>query len=325
MKEEERDKMKVLITGGAGHIGSHIAEQLLERGDEVLVIDNYETGRRDNLVPQKNLTIVEDTIANTEMIDQVFDRFQPEVVVHAAASYKDPENWIGDASTNVVGAANIVKAAKRVGIRRIIYFQTALCYGLKPLEQPITLTHPYFSGGYTGGSSYAISKTGGELYIQLSGLDFISFRLANSYGPRNLSGPLPTFYSRLTTGKKCFVNDTRRDFIFVKDLVQVVIKAIDGMGSSGFYHVSSGSDYAIKELFDATLKALDLTLEEEVEVRQRGEDDVYTILLDPEKIKKEFGWHVTTKLEDGIKETIEWYKVHGITQTYTHLKLEDEK
>ena len=317
--------MKVLITGGAGHIGSHIAEQLLERGDEVLVIDNYETGRRDNLTPQKNFTIVEDSIANTEMIDKVFDEFRPEVVVHAAASYKDPENWIGDAATNVVGAANIVKAAKRVGIRRIIYFQTALCYGLKPLEQPITLTHPYFSGGYSGGSSYAISKTGGELYIELSGLDFISFRLANSYGPRNLSGPLPTFYSRLTTGKKCFVNDTRRDFIFVKDLVQVVMKAIDGMGTCGYYHVSSGSDYAIKELFDATLKALDITLDEEVEVRQRGEDDVYTILLDPTKINNDFGWHVTTELEDGIKETIEWYKVHGISQTYTHLKLEDEK
>lgn len=317
--------MKVLITGGAGHIGSHVADVLLARGDEVFVIDNYETGRRDNLIPQERLTIVEDSIANTEVIDKIFDEFRPEVVVHAAASYKDPENWIGDATTNVVGTANIVKAAKRAGIRRIIYFQTALCYGLKPIEQPISLTHPYFSGGYSGGSSYAISKTGGELYIELSGLDFISFRLANSYGPRNLSGPLPTFYSRLTTGKKCFVNDTRRDFIFVKDLVKVVIKAIDGMGEKGFYHVSSGKDYAIKELFDSTVKALNITLDEEVEVRERGEDDVYTILLDPTKIQNVFDWHVTTSLEDGIKETIEWYKVHGISQTYTHLKLEDEK
>lgn len=317
--------MKILVTGGAGHIGSHIVEQLLERGDKVLVIDNYATGRRDNLTPHANLTIVEDTIANTTMIDKVFDEFQPDIVVHAAAAYKDPEAWIEDANTNVVGAANLVTASKRVGIKRMIYFQTALCYGLKPLEQPITLTHPYFSGGYCGGSSYAISKTGGEMYIELSGLDFISFRLANSYGPRNLSGPLPTFYSRLTTGKKCFVNDTRRDFIFVKDLVAVVMKAIDGMGNCGYYHVSSGTDYAIKELFDATIKALDITLDEEVEVRQRGEDDVYTILLDPSKINKDFGWKVTTKLEDGIKETIEWYKVHGISQTYTHLKLEDEK
>lgn len=312
--------MKILITGGAGHIGSHITERLLERGDEVLVIDNFQTGRRDNLKEHKNLKIVEDSIANTEMVFREFEAFCPDILIHAAASYKDPENWIEDAATNVVGAANIVKAAKKTGVKRIIYFQTALCYGLKPIEQPITLQHPYFSGKYSGGSSYAISKTGGELYIELSGIDFISFRLANSYGPRNLSGPLPTFFSRLTTGKDCFVNDTRRDFIFVKDLVDVVIKAVDGMGTCGYYHISSGRDYAIKELFDATLKALNITLESEVAVRPRGEDDVYTILLDPSKTERDFEWKVTTSLEDGIKQAIEWYQMHGITQTYTHLK-----
>lgn len=312
--------MKVLVTGGAGHIGSHIVERLIQKGDEVLVIDNYQTGRRDNLQPHKNLRIVEESIANTEKVFQVFDEFQPEILVHAAASYKDPENWIEDAATNVLGAANLVKAAKKTGVKRIIYFQTALCYGLKPIEQPITLKHPYFSGGYSGGSSYAISKTGGELYIELSGIEFLSFRLANSYGPRNLSGPLPTFYSRLTSGKECFVMDTRRDFVFVDDVVDVIIKAINGMGNCGYYHISSGKDYAIKELFDATLKALDITLEKPVEVRERGEDDVYTILLDPTKVKKDFNWDVKTPLDEGIKKTVEWYKMHGISQTYTHLK-----
>lgn len=312
--------MKVLITGGAGHIGSHIAERLLERGDKVCVIDNYATGRRDNLIPQENLQVIEGSIADTELMFGIFDEFKPEIVVHAAASYKDPMNWIEDASTNVVGAANLVTAAKKTDVKRIIYFQTALCYGLKPIEQPITLQHPYFSGKHSGGSSYAISKTAAELYIELSGLDFISFRLANSYGPRNLSGPLPTFYSRLTTGKPCFVNDTRRDFIFVSDLVDVVMKAVDGMGNRGYYHVSSGTDYAIKELFDATLKALDITLETDVEVRERGADDVYTILLDPSKTNKDFDWHVSTPLEMGIKKAVDWYKEYGITQTYTHLK-----
>lgn len=312
--------MKVLITGGAGHIGSHIAERLLERGDKVCVIDNYATGRRDNLIPQENLQVIEGSIADTELMFGIFDEFKPEIVVHAAASYKDPMNWIEDASTNVVGAANLVTAAKKTDVKRIIYFQTALCYGLKPIEQPITLQHPYFSGKHSGGSSYAISKTAAELYIELSGLDFISFRLANSYGPRNLSGPLPTFYSRLTTGKPCFVNDTRRDFIFVSDLVDVVMKAVDGMGNRGYYHVSSGTDYAIKELFDATLKALDITLETDVEVRERGVDDVYTILLDPSKTNKDFDWHVSTPLEMGIKKAVDWYKEYGITQTYTHLK-----
>ena len=132
-------------------------------------------------------------------------------------------------------------------IKRIIYFQTALCYGLKPLEQPITLDHPILPRG----SSYAISKTAGEDYIHLSGLDFVTFRLANAYGPRNISGPLPTFYKRLTSDLKCFVMDTRRDFIYIDDMVSCIMSAIDGKGK-GTYHISSGSDFSIQELFDAT-------------------------------------------------------------------------
>jgi UDP-glucose 4-epimerase len=312
--------MKLLITGGAGFIGSHLTERLLAEGNDVLVIDNFATARRDSLQTHPHLTLVENTIANKELVEKLFNDFKPEIVIHAAASYKDPENWYEDALTNVVGSANIVKAAKQSGVKRIIYFQTALCYGLHPLEQPITLKHPYFAGTYEGGSSYAISKTGGEMYVGLGGLEFLSFRLANAYGPRNLSGPLPTFFQRLSTGKACFVMDTRRDFIFVNDLVNVVMKAVHGMGTTGHYHISSGSDYSIKELFDAVVKAMGIKLEKEVEVRQRSADDVFTILIDPKKTEKDFNWKVTTPLETGVKAAIEWYKTHGITQTYTHLK-----
>lgn len=313
--------MKVLITGGAGFIGSHLADRLLANGEKVLVIDNYSTGRRDNLTPNPNLIVIEGTIADKEMVNKVFDEFKPEVVVHAAASYKDPDNWEEDVMTNELGTVNVVKASKRVGIKRLIYFQTALGYGLQPLEQPITLNHPLRPEG----SSYAISKTTGEHYIRLSGLDYISFRLANAYGPRNLSGPLPTFYYRLTNNKPCFVMDTRRDFIYVQDLVDVVVKAICGQGESGPYHISSGSDYAIKELFDATVKALDIRLDNEVEVRPRNADDVYTILLDPSKTNKDFNWKISTPLEQGVKNAIEYYKKYGITQTYTHLRQVEEK
>jgi UDP-glucose 4-epimerase len=207
-------------------------------------------------------------------------------------------------------------AAKRTQVQRLIYFQTALGYGLKPIEQPITLNHPLKPEG----SSYAISKTAAEHYVELGGLDFLSFRLANAYGPRNLSGPLPTFYHRLTSGKPCFVMDTRRDFIYIDDLVSVVMKAIDGQGSAGYYHISSGSDYAIKELFDATVKALGIRLDSEVEVRPRNPDDTYTILLDPSKTEATFDWRVSTPLEEGVRAAIDWYKENGITQTYTHLK-----
>lgn len=317
--------MKVLITGGAGFIGSHLADRLLARGDEVLVIDNYSTGRRDNLTPQDRLIVVEGTIAEETLVNNVFRDFKPQCVVHAAASYKDPDNWIEDTLTNVLGTVHVARAAKDTGVEKLVYFQTSLCYGLQPIEQPITLNHPLFSGKSPGGSSYAISKTGAEQFIELSGVDFVSFRLANAYGPRNLSGPLPTFFHRLTNNKACFVMDTRRDFIYVQDLVDAVEKAIDGKGGNGYYHISSGSDYSIKELFDNTVKALGLKLEEDVEVRPRNEDDVYTILLDPSRTNKDFDWQVTTPLEDGIRKAIEWYKEFGITQTYTHLKNVDGK
>jgi UDP-glucose 4-epimerase len=281
-----------------------------------LVIDNYATGRHDNLTPQANLTIVEGTIADSELVQQTFNEFKPDIVVHAAASYKDPANWAEDARTNVLGTANVVQASQQVRVKRLIYFQTSLCYGLRPIEQPITLNHPIRPEG----SSYAISKTAGEEYVQLGGLDYISFRLANAYGPRNLSGPLPTFYHRLINNKSCFVVNTRRDFIYIDDLVQVVMMAIDGKGQSGVYHISSGSDYSIKELFDATVKALNITLETDVEVRERNPDDVFTILLDPSQTNRDFNWKITTPLEVGVQAAIDWYQQYGLTQTYTHLK-----
>jgi UDP-glucose 4-epimerase len=313
--------MRVLITGGAGFIGSHVADRLLGRGDRVLVVDNYATGRRDNLVAHPGLRIVEGTIADTGVVDRCFEELEPEVVVHAAASYKDPEDWAEDSRTNVVGTANVARAARRRGVRRLLYFQTALCYGLRPLEQPITLDHPLRPEG----SSYAISKTAGEHYVRLSGLDWVSLRLANAYGPRNLSGPLPTFFHRLTQGKPCFVVDTRRDFVFVDDLVDVVVQAIDGRGTGGAYHVSSGSDVSIRSLFEATVKALGLTPAPDVEVRPRGADDAATILLDPSRTTREFDWRVRVPLEAGVRAAVDWYKRFGIQETYTHLKLPETR
>ena len=155
----------------------------------------------------------------------------------------------------------MVEAAREAGVERLVYFQTALCYGTEPLEHPITLEHPIRPD-----SSYAISKTAGEQYIELSGIPFVSLRLANIYGPRNVSGPPPTFWQRLTEGKPCFAMDTRRDFIYVSDLIEVVTAALGGTGQ-GHYHVSTGSDYSIKEMFDAVVEAMGVELEEEVEVR----------------------------------------------------------
>ena len=114
--------------------------------------------------------------------------------------------------------------------------------------------------------------------------------------------------------------DTRRDFVYVDDLIRVVLMAVDGKGEKGFYHISSGSDFSIKELFDATVKVLDIVPAPAVEVRPRSPDDVFTILLDPSKTKRDFGWNTKTKLENGVQAAIEWYQQYGLVETYTHLK-----
>src|ERR1700719_1810535 len=216
--------MKVLVTGGSGLVGSTVIDLFLGRGDEGVAIDNFSTRRRDNLTPHPRLRMVEGSIADARLVDGLIGDFHPDVVVHTAASYKNPDDWQADALTNCVGSANIARSCKDHKVGRLIYFQTALCYGTKPLEQPITLTHPLNPVN----SSYAISKTAGEHYIQLSGVDWVTFRLANVIGPRNVSGPLPIFFDRLSQAKVCFVTEARRDFVFVRDLARTILMAASG-------------------------------------------------------------------------------------------------
>ncbi len=308
--------MKILVTGGCGQIGSRITEMLLDRGDQVLVIENFATGRREHL-PDKHpeLTLVEGTIADKELVDKLTSQFGPDAIVHTAASYKDPDDWYNDTLTNCVGGANLVRAALENDVGRFIYFQTALCYGVKPLEQPITLSHPKLPAN----SSYAISKTAAEDYIEISGLDYVTFRLANVIGPRNVSGPLPIFYQRITEGKKCFVTTARRDFVFVGDLAKAVIRAIDGTGS-GAYHFSSGADVAIKELYDAVVKAMELDEYPEPEVRDIGPDDAPSILLDPTRTFEDFGEMEFTPLAETARAGVKYFREFGVSGGYTHLK-----
>jgi UDP-glucose 4-epimerase len=309
--------MKAFVTGGCGQVGSHVAEMLLERGDTVVAIDNFSTGRREHLNAHANLTFVEGSIADKALIDRVIGDFKPDVLIHTAASYKDPDDWYNDTLTNAVGGSNLIKAAKANNVGRFIYFQTALCYGVKPLQSPIRLDHPKDPAN----SSYAISKTVTEDYLTISGLDYVTFRLANVVGPRNVSGPLPIFFQRLTEGKKCFVTTARRDFVFVKDLARTVLKASDGKGR-GAYHFSSGTDIAIKELYDAVVTAMQLNTYPEPEIRPLGPDDAPSILLDPSRTFADFGDIKFTSLADTVKAAVEYYRTHGVVGGYTHLKIE---
>jgi UDP-glucose 4-epimerase len=307
--------MKVFITGGSGQVGSTAADMFLARGDTVMSLENFSTGRRDNLLDQENLTQVEGSITDWKLVDQLFSDFKPDVVVHTAASYKDPEDWETDALVNAVGGANIAKGCKLHKVGRLIYFQTALCYGTKPLQQPITLDHPIDPVN----SSYAISKTAGEHYVQFSGIDWVTFRLANVIGPRNVSGPLPIFYGRLAEGKKCFVTPARRDFCYAGDLAKVVVQAANGKGN-GTYHFSSGKDVAIKELYDAVVKAMKLNDYPEPEMKPLGPDDAASILLDPSRTFADFGDIAFTPLDEIARLSVERWEKEGVVGGYTHLK-----
>ena len=187
------------------------------------------------------------------------------------------------------------------------------------MQQPITLDHPKFPAN----SSYAITKTANEDFLEISGLDFVTFRLANVVGPRNVSGPLPIFYQRLSEGKRCFVSKARRDFVFVKDLVRAVLRACDGVGH-GTYHFSSGRDISILELYDAVVKAMNLSEYPHPEVRELGPDDAPSILLDPSRTFKDFGEIKFSPLSTTVEEAVAYYKKFGVSGGYTHLK-HDEK
>ena len=307
--------MKFFVSGAAGQVGSHVVDEALGRGDEVVGIDNFETGRPEHVVKNAKYRFVQGSIGDTSLINQVFEDFKPDVVVHTAAAYKDPDDWVTDVETNTKGMVNLVSASKNTGVSRFIYFQTALIYGVKPDVNPVPLNHPR----RVDNSSYSISKGAAEDYLVLSGLDYVTFRLANVVGPRNVSGPLPIFFQRLSEGKKCFVTPARRDFVFVGDLVKAVVRAADGTGS-GAYHFSSGGDVAIIELYNEVVKAMGLAEYPEPEVRELTPDDAASILLDPSRTVADFGKIEFTPLATTVWNAVKYYQEFGVTGGYTHLK-----
>ena len=309
--------MKIFVTGAAGQVGSHVVDQALSRGDEVLGIDNFSTGRPIHVAKSHRYSFVEGSIADTSVVKRLVGEFCPDVVVHTAAAYKDPDDWITDVETNVRGMVNLIDAARTISVGRFIYFQTALVYGVKPEQNPVTLGHPR----KVDNSSYSISKGAAEDYLSLSGLDFVTFRLANVIGPRNVSGPLPIFFQRLNEGKRCFVTPARRDFVYVGDLVKAVGQAISGVGH-GTYHFSTGGDVPIIELYDAVVKAMGIRDYPEPERRELSPDDAPSILLDPSRTLADFGTIEFTPLDATVWNAVKYYQEFGVVGGYTHLKAE---
>jgi UDP-glucose 4-epimerase len=283
---------RVLITGAAGFIGSHLAERYLSEGAAVFGIDDLTTGDWENFPRQANYG--EFDIADRHEFYKVANLFRPDLVVHCAASYSDPNLWHRDAETNVLGSINAALVALHHEAK-LLYFNTAL--------PPI--------------SSYAISKIAGEQYILMALEGALVFRLANVYGPRNLSGPIPTFYRRLALEQSCTIVKTRREMVYVDDLVDAVVEFAES-DLAGVIDICSGEPVTIRALYEAVSAALEI--EQPAQEVEPSSDDITQMELDPAPAA-ELGWKPHVGLEEGIRETVEWYNEHGVAQTFTHLRM----
>jgi UDP-glucose 4-epimerase len=310
--------MRILITGGAGCLGSNLIEHWLPQGHQILVIDNFATGKREVVPSVDGLTVVEGDIADAALIDTTFNHFKPDAVVHSAAAYKDPDNWVEDARTNVIGSAYVAKAAKASGVQRLINFQTALCYG-RPTQLPIPANHP--TAPFT---SYGITKTAGEQFMLMSGIPTLTLRIANVTGPRLAIGPIPTFYKRLKAGQACFCSDTSRDFLDMSDFLAFMDLAIQPQAATGVFNIASGEAHSIKEIFDQVTQYLKLGAQA-VPIVPVGNDDVPVVSLDPSETAKAFGWKAQVSFNETIRRQLAWYDQYGISDVFSHLKSHDTK
>jgi UDP-glucose 4-epimerase len=276
--------VRILITGAGGFVGSH----LMDAYPEAVGFDNWLTGRRENCSRVETLDILE-----RQRLYAHANVLKPQVVIHCAASYSDPNLWHRDTDTNVSGCINAALVAKHHGAH-LVYFQTIL--------PPV--------------SSYAISKIAGEQYLRLSGVPLTVLRLANLYGPRNISGPIPVFYKRMSQGQHCTIVNTTRDMVFIDDLVTAVTTVVDRR-LTGTFDVCSGVQTPIYELFNAVGEALGLT-EALVDVAEPDSDDVQGTISTENCIP---GWQPLISLRSGIEHTVDSYRQQGIKEVHTHLRI----
>jgi UDP-glucose 4-epimerase len=308
--------MKALVTGGAGFIGSNLADALLARGDEVIVFDDLSTGRRENLdgALSAGAKLVEGDIRDRAALEQLAGTEKPEVVFHLAAqidvrkSIADPAF---DASINVGGTANVLEAARVAGSRRIVFSSTGgAIYGEgEGQELPLAEDAPLAPE-----APYGQSKFAGEgylaLYERLYGLSTIPLRLGNVYGPRQdplgEAGVIAIFCGKLRAGERPTVfgdGKQTRDYIYVGDVVSAMLAAADS-ATTGPVNVGTGIETDVLELVQALGELADAeSFEPEMAPARTGE--VQRISVDPGRAERELGWAPQMSLSEGLRVTLD--------------------
>lgn len=302
--------MKVLVTGGAGFIGSHIVDELIRRGDRVVVIDDLSTGKRENLNPKAKFIKLD--ISNPKTI-QIVAKEKPEVIFHLAAqvsvpvSVRDP---IQDASTNVIGLLNILSGALKARTKKVVYTSSAAVYGnIKKFPLTESLEPKPIS-------PYGITKLSGEMHLnffrEIYGLDSTVLRYGNVYGPRQNphgeSGVIAIFTKKMVSGERPIINgDGRhtRDYVYVKDVVAANLLAARST-LPGPFNISSGQETSNKRLFLILKETLSSPLDPIYGPARAG--DPFRSLLNPGLARRKLGWKTKYTLKNGLSETINWFK-----------------
>jgi UDP-glucose 4-epimerase len=304
--------LRVLVTGGAGFIGSHVVDGLIGAGHEVAVVDSLATGSRANLNPRARFYELD---LRSPDLGRVFDEFRPEVVNHHAAhaevleSVEDP---LYDAEVNVLGSLSLLQRCVKNGARKIVFISSGgACYG-EPLELPCTEEHPMRPL-----SPYGASKTAIELYLfvyrETYGLDYSVLRYANIYGPRqdmqSEEGRVVAIFSRLMLeGRQPTINgdgEQQRDFLHVADVVRANLLALEG-GSGEAFNIGSGVPTMVNQIFDHIKELTGFHGERVHGPAKAGE--VYRTYLEVGKARRLLGWEPRIGLEEGLRDTVEYFR-----------------
>ena len=304
--------MKILVTGGAGFIASHIVDRYLQLGHQVAIADNLYTGRRKNLNPAASFYEVD--ITDADAIAEVFAAERPQIVNHHAAQMdvrRSVDEPIFDAETNIIGSLNVIGSALQVGVEKIIYASTGgAIYG--ELEySPADEQHPIRPL-----SPYGISKHAVEhylcLYQHLDGLDFTVLRYSNVYGlrqnPHGEAGVVAIFGKQMLAGQQptIFGDGTdSRDYVFVSDVVAANQLALEA-GSGEIFNISTGEATTIKQILDTVAEASGYEGEPSYAPPRPG--DLQHNVLDSTKAQQLLGWTPEAILSEGIALTVEYLR-----------------
>ncbi|EHP87444.1 SDR family oxidoreductase [Methanotorris formicicus] len=301
--------MKVLVTGGAGFIGSHIVDELIKNGYEVVILDNLITGNRKNINPKAEF--VEGDITNKNL-DEKINFHDIDVVIHQAAQInvrKSVENPIYDGDVNVLGTLNILENTRKYNVKKIIYASSGGAVYGEPEYLPVDENHPVVPL-----SPYGLSKYCGEEYIKLYnrlyGIEYCILRYSNVYGerqdPRGEAGVISIFIDRILNNKNPIIfgdGNQTRDFVYVRDVAKANLMALNWKNE--VVNIGTGKETSVNELFK--IIANELNYKDKAIYDDPREGEVRRIYLDIKKAEM-LGWKPEVDLKEGIKRVVNWMR-----------------